>query len=151
MLIDQVSWMCFEVGSGTASFSDVEIHMGLRGEDFLGSSFEGNYLPGTRTLVFQAESLGIDASPGEWYSVDLDTPYAYDGSANLLIEVFHLPGPGSVWSWHWTAGEDRMLYVWSSSSPVGILGDDLPCMILSGGQGLEQTTFGAIKHIFSMP
>lgn len=149
LLIDQLSWNGTE--TGTASYCDVEIHMGLCSDDFLGTSFESNYLPGTRTLVFQADSLTLEAESGEWFTVDLQIPFFFDCTENLLIEVFHNPGEGTISSWNWEAGPGRALFSWVPDATSGGLLSTVPYMMLSGSLSLDPGTFGSIKALFAEP
>jgi hypothetical protein len=151
ILIGQLSWMVAPSSVPPGGFVDVEVWMGLCASDYLGSNFLDNYIPGTRSLVFQADTLTLDGSEGEWISIELTEPFQYDGSQNLLIEVLHSPGEGGIYSWSWEAGPGRSLSAWSVTSPNGSLQGEVPMMILSEPAGLEPATFGSIKRIFLLP
>lgn len=152
MIIAGLSWYSSETEPVVGIRHDVEIHMGFCAIDNLGSDFQANYIPGTRTLVFQADSLALEAEPGEAFGIELQVPFACDGSQNLLIEISHTPEYGNegIDCWNWEADQGRMVYSTSLTGP-GIVCDEVPCMIISSPAGLAPATFGSIKTVFTAP
>ncbi len=131
---------------------DFAIYMGLCENDYLGANFDANFVPGTRTLLFSRDSLHIEVNPNELLTLDLDTPYWYNGQDNLLIEILWSSGEetGSecVYTWHWNTGAMRCasgLYSASSGSLTSII----PWMQLTGSSALEACTFGEVKTLFA--
>lgn len=129
-------------------YLDFQIWAGLTDDDFLSSSFDANFLPGTRTLVFSSDSLYLEASPGAWMPFELDQPYWYGGTDNLVIEIMWSDGEeiGSecLYTWQWDTGALRCLsgaYEASSGSMTSII----PCFQLVGEEALESVTFAGVK------
>jgi len=144
MSVESITWCCAATSGEPVSYIDLEVYLGLCPSDQLQDDFESNYVPGSRTLVFQAETLNVDAGPGDTFSIDLDVPYSYSGEENLLIEVIHDPGSWGLWGWSWVAGDARSLGRYGNPGP-GVLDDRVPWMLLSGGLSLEHSTFGSLK------
>jgi len=151
MTIETISWQRGPAGSSDASFNGFEIYMGLCASDMLGTTFDDNYIPGSRTLVYKTPYLEVSANPDEWIDITLDTPYWYNGVDNLLIEVLWNSGSGTVYAYIWNTSGTTPRSVKSavSSSPDGFLSPSLSELMLDGPSALDQTTFGAIKALFA--
>ncbi|MCK5785384.1 MAG: hypothetical protein KAH54_02365 [Candidatus Sabulitectum sp.] len=50
------------------------------------SSFDGDYIPGTKTLVYSTSLLVVDQN-SDWKEIVLDEACFYNGSDNLIIEI----------------------------------------------------------------
>jgi hypothetical protein len=79
----------------TVTFDEITIYMGLCSTDELGTDFEANYVPGTKTQVFHAVNPTWFAGTS-WLTIDLDTPFWYDGTHNLIIDVEWPDGYGQI-------------------------------------------------------
>jgi len=152
--IQELSLVRHSSGSTPAptNFSDFQIWFGLTDSDQLSSTFEDNFIPGTRTLVFDRDSLYLSASPGEQIDFELDQPFWYGGTHNLVVEILWSDGEeiGSecVYTWQWNTGAMRCAsgpYTASSGSLTSMI----PMLVLTGVQALDQTTFAAVKSSFS--
>lgn len=100
----------------------------------LTTSFEANYGGNSPELVFQADTLSIhwsEASPG-WNGFDLDTPFQYSGSGNLIVEFRYMGDNGfTVNARALSLPEaDRCLSGPHPSSSTGTLMSFLTCMRL---------------------
>ena len=63
----------------------------------LSSNFQNNYGGGTPVWVYHTASLPRGASAaGVWDTIDFTTPFAYNGTSNLIIEVLWSGRSGSV-------------------------------------------------------
>lgn len=146
--INVISWLPED--GGLSIYENVEIHMGLCANDELSTDFSGNYIPGTKVLVFQAGNLELNTEPNEWMSIPLDNSFQYDCEENLLIEIIHESGcVGHIDCWSWNAGPNRVIKNESSNpdlpgSPTNIA----PVMLLLEASSLESVTFGTIKTKF---
>ena len=109
MLIESVSWKNAGSGTPSATLDDFRIYMGYCDTDELGTVFDDNYVAGTWTLVFQDDPFVISGTAEEWMEVPLDTPFEWDGSDNLLIELEWSDGSGTVYVYHWSSGAGRSL------------------------------------------
>jgi hypothetical protein len=148
MMIEELAWNSASVVL-PASYTDVEIHLGLCATDQLTPYFDANYIAGTKTLCFQVDSLDFDVEADEWFSVTLDDPYYYNGENNLLIEIFHNPCSGGIYCWNWNTGPNRSVGSYGPpGSMAGVLSNYIPYMMLSGTEVLEHMTFGSIKILW---
>ena len=130
-----------------ATFYDFEIYMGLCEHDMLSSSFEGNYIPGTKVLAFSSDTLTISLNPGEWYDFDLEIPYWYDGQDNLILDFMWSGGYTSdecLYTWHWDTGTIRSISG-SYSGSTGTMSSMMVMVNFIGELALEQATFAGIK------
>jgi len=151
MEISSLAWQRALSGSDQGHYFNVDIYMGLCAGDQLGGTFEDNWVPGTKTLVFSADALDLTAGPNEWVSVALDTPYWFNGQQNLLIDLqWASANPSySFYTWHWDTGVVRSVKATSLGSPSGILSTQMSEMTISGVLVLDQATFGAVKAVFT--
>jgi hypothetical protein len=138
--------------SAGTNYDDFQIWVGLTDTDALSPVFEDNFLPGTRTLLFSRDSLYLEAEPNAWIPFELDTPYWYGGSHNLIIEVLWSGGEeiGSecVYTWQWNTGTMRCASGPFSSSS-GSLTSVIPLLQLVGEASLDSATFAEVKAEFS--
>ena len=147
MTIEQISWCSFGSPGLDGIYLNAEIHLGLCASDQLGSVFDDNFIPGTKTLVLYADSLITDVGPDSWFTVAFDQPYEYSGEENLIIDIYHEPGMNGRHSWSWTAGSNRAAGTYSPPWTQGGRYNLVPCMIIEGSLALDNTTFGRIKVI----
>ena len=87
MTITAVSWQRSYEGDDWGVEYDFELYMGLCQSDDLLPVFDQNYAPGSRRLVYQSDSLYLEAEPWEWITIELQEPFQYSGTGNLLIEL----------------------------------------------------------------
>jgi hypothetical protein len=153
MTIDELSFERSYFGNPDTighTLNDFQIYLGLCASDQLGTAFDDNFVPGTKTLVYSRSAAAFYAAPWEWIDIPLDAPYWYNGQDNLLMEINWSSGYGSTdhfLTWHWDAGPNRTLYGDYGTS-TGTLGNLVDFMMLTGTLGLEQSTFGGIKTLF---
>jgi hypothetical protein len=149
MTVGELAWFCQYTSTPPPAYLNLEIHMGLCASNELGSDFAANYIPGTKVLVFQSDSLVINTEPDEWASIPLQTPFTYDGEENLIIDIIHDSGGGMFYTWTWMTSTNRSLEAWSSNPETpGNPNDQAPFMMLSSPTGMEVRTFGSIKRLF---
>lgn len=151
MDISSVAWQRTPSGSDQGHYYDVRIYMGLCADDQLGSGFEDNWVPGTKTLVFEADTLDLSANANEWEPVALSTPYWYGGQQNLLIDLQWASANTSYsfYTWKWETGAARAVKATNLSLPTGILYTQMSELMLEGTLALEGMTFCEIKTIFA--
>jgi hypothetical protein len=147
--IDELSFQRSIGGEPVGTFNNFKVYMGLCASDQLTTSFDDNYISGTRIMVL-ADSPYVNGAPNpfDWFDVVLDTPYWYNGQDNLIIEVEWSSGAGSLYTWQWNGGTNRCVIGSYGSSEGGSLESSVPHMILNGTLSLESSTFGAIKAAF---
>jgi hypothetical protein len=120
--------------------------------DVLSETFSENYLPGSLVEVFYSDSLFLtDGTAATELVLELDTPFFYNGTNNLLIDIYYPDGSCWCGNYGWQAGTARCVYdkfyPGTGAGPTGLLSDWIPYMVLEGTQSLEQTTFAAVKII----
>jgi hypothetical protein len=119
----------------------------------LSTNFEANYSGAVPIAVFELDTLSIDwtkTSPG-WNGFDLDTPFQYSGSGNLIVEFRYLGHDGKTVNARAAAlpQADRCLSGAFPNSATGSLMSFLTCMRLHyDSAGLEGRSFGLIKTFF---
>jgi hypothetical protein len=153
--IESLAWQAHPSGDNSAEFESLMIYMGLCAADQLGSNFEDNYIPGTKTLVYSTSTQVVSGNPDEWASISLDTDYAYDSAAgNLIIEVTWMSclDLKSFYVRGWDTGTIRAVgytQAGAPSYPTGSLSSAIPRLKFTGtAQGaLEVLTFGAVKSM----
>ena len=144
ILIESISFMVEDYYS---SWKDsVSIYMALTELNELTDTFESNYTIGTRQLVLEMDTLYYGTVPDEWFTIELQTPFWYNGESNLLLELFS-PGADGGYTdiYNWNSNTSRALVTNDCGQTTGNLDSWVPYMILSGSLGLDQRTFASIK------
>ncbi|HOP27014.1 MAG TPA: hypothetical protein PLM22_10325 [Candidatus Sabulitectum sp.] len=143
MDIDAVAFLVSE--GETVSFDRFTIHMGITGQSSLSEGFESNWMPGTKTLVYDHEFVTY-TSPGvgQWMEIALDTPFWYNGEDNLLVEFGWPGGTEVIMIWAWVAPDNYTCYAgWEE--PQGNLLLESLVLRFSGALELYADTFAGIK------
>jgi len=131
------------------TFYDYEIYMGLTENDMLSSTFEDNWMPGTRRLVFHRDTMTLSNSPDEWVEFTLDTPFWYNGTDNLIVEIMWSSAEtddSCMYTWHWNSGTIRSI-TGAYSNPTGTMGSLVIMFRFQGEMGQTSATFGEIKAL----
>jgi hypothetical protein len=151
MDILSLAWQRAESGSSEGHYYGVEIYMGLCAGDELEATFDNNWIPGTRTLVFAADTLDLSGDANDWTPIILDYPYWYGGGQNLLIDLQWTSANTaySFYTWRWDTGAVRSVKAVSLAAPAGVLSTQMSELMLSGDLALPQITFGGIKTLFA--
>lgn len=127
---DEVLGMAFNcalASTNPATFMNVEILVCPKSKDKLDKSFEANYEGNEPQRVFSKDKMTVDwmrtGSPakaagrravvarggGEWQRISFDTPYEYTGTGNLIVEIRHDGGDGTVQTTRWRSDAGRVL------------------------------------------
>ena len=149
MTLDALSWHRTSVGSASASFTNFKIYLGHGASDELGNTFEDNYIVGTKVLVYESSAVTLTANPEEWVTLDLDTPFDYNGTDNLIMEINWSGGSGTFYTYKWQTGTNRCLTAANPSLPTGSLSSQMCQFRLELPLALENMTFAAIKRAFN--
>jgi hypothetical protein len=149
MTLEQIGVRRTEWGTGDSIWlENLEIHLALTDLDELTDTFDSNYDPGTRELVFSSASFGTTATPSGWTEVLLDSEYYYPGAGNLLVEVTYTDAVVEFQSCVWVPGALRTIWHPDPGSSTGYVLNSAPNMMLTGVLALEQSTFATIKASF---
>lgn len=131
--------------------NDFQLSMAHVEIDQLSSVFAENYEPGTLQQVFFCDSLFLCNGYGNQLTIELDNPFYYNGTDNLLIDIYYPTGYCYSQVYNWEAGMNRALldFIFGSGSggPTGELFEYLPFMVIEEYEDLSQNTFGGIKVI----
>jgi hypothetical protein len=151
MTISSISWQRGgSMGSASGNYNNFEIHLGLSSEPELTDVFEDNYIPGTRTLVYQTSSQTMSAGPDQWMTIPLDTPFWYNGTDNLVVEIRWVGGANMFYTYKWSTGADRALENKTDVfSPAGTLSQNMSELMFDGPLSLTRHSFGAIKALWT--
>lgn len=147
--IQSISLTRTPAGGTSVTLDTLAIYMGYSSVSDLGSNYDDNYSPGTRQLVYWEEDCTITApEPNQWFQIDLETPFFYDGTGNLIIEYAWPAGSGEVDNWNWTGTVNRSV-TGGWNSETGFTSQDCPHILLTGTLSLQSETFGFIKALFA--
>jgi hypothetical protein len=148
--IDSFSWRRFPSPDDQGTFNDLKVYVGLCENDVLSTTFDDNFMPGTKTLVLSDSPYSTPVVPvGDWFDITLDTPYWYNGQDNLLIEVEWSSGQGSLYSWSWEGTGIRGIFALYGQSTAAVSNAYVPHLRINGTLELSQSTFGEIKASFN--
>lgn len=119
--------------------------------DELSETFTYNYEPGSLQEVVFIDSLPLYGEPGSTLTIEFDEPFWYNGTDNLLIDIYYPQGMVEAAVYNWEAGLSRCLVDMfppsGSSSAEGELCSKLPYMVFEGEMSLAGITFGGIKIV----
>lgn len=121
----------FMTTAGTRTFTDFTIRLGQTSITTLPT---GAWYDGTMQTVYTRASVNLTAGALAWMSIELDTPFPYDPTQSLVIEVNQCASTGSGMSVRQNAITGTFRRSWS--------GTTTPCPFLWGGQGPEVANFG---------
>ena len=78
---------------GPWTYTDMTIKMGQSG---ITSFTSGSFYPGALTTVYYRASVSLSASAGTWLTLTLDSPFAYDPTQSLIVDVGQCGVPGAT-------------------------------------------------------
>ncbi len=117
--------------------------------DQLSETFADNYAPGALQEVVFIDSLPLGGASGSSLTIEFDQPFWYNGSDNLLIDIYYPQGWSCAAVHNWEAGPARSLVdlfpYYGSPGSTGDLYNLVPYMVLEGELELMGMTFGGIK------
>jgi hypothetical protein len=152
LIIGSITFARFDSGGpGSITPYNFEVCLGLTDLDTLGTFFNDNYIPGSKFVVMERDSILISALPDQDILLELDTPYSYSQGHNLLIEI-RWNGCSKqgdlIYSWNWPTAARRSM-VGTYSSPAGtVYKYSVPWLFLAAPAVLQSTTWGGIKALF---
>ncbi|MCK5064232.1 MAG: hypothetical protein KAQ97_03045 [Candidatus Fermentibacteraceae bacterium] len=131
------------------TFYDFSIYLALFDQDEIGSTFSENYIEGTRICVFSRDTMTISNSPNEWVQFDLDIPFWFNGTDNLIVEFLWSSAEtddSCMYTWHWNTGTIRSING-EYESPTGTMSSLVIMFLFEGDLQLNSSTFGSIKAL----
>lgn len=83
-----ITSLSFRIGDtyplGPATYTDLTIKMG---QSTITSFSASGFYTGTLTTVYYKASVSLTGIPGEWMTITLDTPFAYDPAQSLILDI----------------------------------------------------------------
>jgi hypothetical protein len=83
-----IASLSFRIGDtyplGPATYTDLTIKMG---QSTITSFTNGSFYTGALTTVYYRASVSLTGIPGDWMTITLDTPFAYDPAQSLIIDI----------------------------------------------------------------
>lgn len=155
VLIERVELYATHASQATGTFQNARILLCETTVNALSTSFEANYAGEAPVQVFSADTLEIKwagSAPG-WNGFDLDAPFEYSATRNLIVEFRYLGHDGKTVNARAASlpAGNRCLSGTHPTSSTGQLMSFLTCMRLHyGTSSLETTTFGALKAFFGV-
>jgi hypothetical protein len=113
----------------------------------LTNDFTGNYAGHTPAQVYYTASQYVAGTPDTWFGFDFDTPFEYDGTNNLIIEVeWNTDGGGYTYCY---ADATPSHFVYASNGGMPIVSDYFHCQrITIGTTGVAPTSLGRVKSLY---
>jgi hypothetical protein len=78
---------------GPWTYTDLTIKMG---QSAIVSFPGGSFYTGSLTTVYYRSSVLLSAPGGTWLTIDLDTPFAYDPTQSLIVDLGQCGAPGAT-------------------------------------------------------
>lgn len=154
-LIERIELYATHASQATGNFRSFRLLLCETSVTALSTNFQANYAGQTPSQVFSADTLKIEwagSAPG-WNGFDLETPFEYSGTNNLIVEFRYLGHDGKTVNARAASlpTGNRCLDGPTPTSQTGQLMSFLTCMRLHyGTSDLESTTFGAVKALFGI-
>ena len=121
----------------------------------LTDTYANNYDGKTPVQVFYRESYRIAATPYQWFGIPFDAPFAYNGTDNLLFEVWWEGDNDGYAYTYWARSTGRYVYSYiKGSTPYngypdkGLVTDYLHNMrITISPNAVAPTSLGRVKSL----
>lgn len=84
-------WM--NAGFGPATYTDFTLKLG---QSTITTLTPGSFFSGPMTTVYYRSSVSLSASSGAWLSFTLDTPFAYDPTQSLILDIGQCGASGTL-------------------------------------------------------
>ncbi len=143
----EIESISFKVQTGEkVHLDELQIFLGHTSLEELGTEFEDNYLAGTKTMVYDHSDVWLySPGPGEWMTIELDEPFWYNGSDNLLVEFDWPNGENAIYVWGWVDNDVNRSLNGEYGNPTGDQSWESLLLRFNGSLSLEPATFGSIK------
>lgn len=136
-------------------YENLTILLGHTELESLTETFADNWSSSGVQVFFNPSYIISGVTPGSFFTFQLDTPFVYNGSDNLLIEVaWDGPsepplGQGSIYTWYWTTTGNRVLSSNDLSSATGSAFEYCNNLRIDySTEAFENTSFAGIKASF---
>ena len=155
LAITAISFNAAILSDSGGPYENLTIFMGYTELESLTETFADNWTSSGEQVFFEASYLMSEIVPGSYITFQLDTPFMYDGSENLLMEVtwdgpLNPPlGQGSIYTWYWTTTGNRVLSSNDLSSATGSAFEYCNNLRIDySTEAFGSTTFAGIKASF---
>lgn len=145
-------FMPSEYSQKTGSYYEFSLLMGYTDLDELTMKFDMNWSSSPGEVFSEPLLELIGVTGGEWVMFQLEEPFLYDGSSNLLYELSWdgpvNPPDSRIYSMSWEDDINSVLVAMSPDSATGYLSTVVPNILFLTAQDLEAQTFAGIKSSF---
>jgi hypothetical protein len=93
----------------TGTFNNFKIRLCHSPRSALARDFATNYGGNTPALVYSKISQPVGPTPYTWFGFTFDTPFDYNGTANLIVEVDWNGDSGAEVGNYWSPGTARCI------------------------------------------
>jgi hypothetical protein len=148
--VTKVEWQA-EAAATDARFFELELKLCHTPLDELTEYYDDNYGGNAPELVAEADPLTVTVGADEWFAVPDMTPYYYDGSENLLVEVrWRVDNEKEVDCWSWASDRIRYLSSYGYDAETGLTSvkANRLRLTLEGGPAVVPASWGIIKAVF---
>jgi len=155
LLITAISFNAAVLSDPEGPYEELSILMGHTELESLTETFADNWSSPGEQVFFEQSYFISGVVPGSYFTFQLDTPFVYNGSENLLIEItWDGPpepplGQGSIYTWYWTTTGNRVLSSNDLSSATGSAFEYCNNIRIDySTEAFENITFAGIKASF---
>ncbi len=89
--ITSISLLC-SAALGPYTYTDFVVKLG---QSTITAFAAGDFYTGTLTTVFSRTSVVLSGAAGGWLTITLDTPYGYDPTKSLIVDIQQCGAPGA--------------------------------------------------------
>jgi len=139
------------VNTSNAAFRNFEMKLCHTPLAVLGVNFAQNYGGRTPVVVAAANPLTLNTAAGQWFPINFTTPFNYNNSENVIIEVrWQNPAVGTaVDVWGYDCGADRLLVYKDYNAEEGTLSSKVDRFRITWDDtGFEPASLSRIKTVF---
>ena len=122
--ITRWEWYGGEVEGATGKFNRFRVRLCHTSRAELAPPYNANFEGRTPTQVFYADPVTVNMKIREWFGFDLQPSFAYDGTSNLIVEVW------------WEGDDDGGGYVFTADVP-----GQTRCLLSSIKNGVPQNGY----------
>lgn len=134
-------------GAGNTTYSNFTIKLCDTAVTEVTANWVANYGGNTPITVFSRDSIEIETSPLEWFVFDLDEPFVYNGTDNLLVEIEWNGKSGvGINTWGTYSSNPRILTARNGGSLY--LYTYLHNLMINRYTAINPTSLGSIKATF---
>jgi len=136
--------------ASNALFYEFELRLCYTSLNELTTNFNANYDGHTPVLVATGNPLVVNATAGDWFTLNCSPSFAYDNAHNLIIEArWRNPAGGTeVDVWGYDCGANRILVYKEYNAETGDLSTKVDRFRITWSDaGVTPASFGRVKAL----